>query len=232
LFCQFQEGGDDGDFFVGRDEGEDFGVEAVDAGELMGAIGVVELAVDIGDFATLDGEMAVGAVAADGKGGGVVGGEVAGDEFVDAEIGEDVAVVNEEGFVTDEVGDVFDAAAGFEEVWLVEELQCHAAIALVAKGFLPLFMEVVGIDGDVENAGLGEVIEGMHREGAVEDGHEGFWHGVGEGAQAGSETGSKEEGFCHFKGKRRRNRALGKWGIGTAWFLIEWRLGRGILCSL
>ena len=37
LFDQFKEGGDDGDFLVGRDEIKDFGIDGVDAGELMSA---------------------------------------------------------------------------------------------------------------------------------------------------------------------------------------------------
>ena len=109
----FEKGGDDGDFFVFGDEVEEVGVDAVDAGELMGAFAAVELAVDVGDFSAIEGEVLGGAGGTDGEGGVVVGRHVAGDEFVDTDVGEDVAVIDEDGFVADPGGDVFNAAACF-----------------------------------------------------------------------------------------------------------------------
>ena len=121
FFRQVEKGGDDGNFFVGRNAVEDGGVEAVDSGELMGAVGDAEFVANVGHLIVGDGKMSGGTFAAHREGGSVVRSEVGGDEFVDGDIGEDVAVVDDDGIVRDEGGDVLDAATGFEEVFLVEK---------------------------------------------------------------------------------------------------------------
>lgn len=71
-FDEFEEGRDDGDFFVGGDEIEDFGVDDIDSGELVGTGLAVNLATDIGDAVAFHGEMKGRAVALNGEGCGVV----------------------------------------------------------------------------------------------------------------------------------------------------------------
>ena len=197
LFRQVEKGGDDGDFFGGGNAVEDGSIDAVDSGELMVARGDPELVADVGHLIVGDGEVGGGAFAAHGEGGGVVRGEVGGDELVDADIGEDVAVVDEDGFGPDEGGDVLDAAAGFEKVFLVKKVELDAAVFGVGEGAVPFLMKVVGIDRDLGDAGGVQMVEGMGGHGAVKDWHQWLGHGVGHGLEAGSETSAEEEGFLH-----------------------------------
>lgn len=76
-----------------------------------------------------------------------------GDELVDGDVGEDVAIVDDERIVPDEGGDVFDAAAGFEENFFVEEVELDSTIETLREGAVPLFVQVMGVDGDFLNAG-------------------------------------------------------------------------------
>lgn len=196
-FDEFEKGGDDRDFFVGRDEVEDFGVDDVDAGELVGAGLGVDFSVDVSDLVAIEGEMESGAVVLDGEGGGVVGAHVAGDEAVDGEVGDDVSVVNEDGVAIDPIGDIFNASAGFEEIGFVEEGELGPAIGAIGEGLGPRFVEVMGIDGKVGDASGKAVVEGVGDEGAVGEGDEGFWEGMGEGLKSCPQSGSEKKSFPH-----------------------------------
>lgn len=165
----------------------------------MGALGDAEFVADVGHLVVGDGEMGGRAFAAHGEGGGILRGEMSGDELVDRDVGEDVAVVDEDGVGPDEGGDVFDTAAGLEEVFFMEKVEVDAAIVAVGEGAVPFFVQVMGIDGDLGDSGGEEVIEGVGGHGAVKDGHQGLGHGVGHGLEAGSETGAEEESFLHLQ---------------------------------
>ena len=199
FFCQIEKGGDDGDFFVGWQAVENGGVDAVDSGKLVGAVGDSELVANVADFVSRNSEMFAWALTADGEGGDVVRSQVGGNELVDADVGEDVAVVDDDGLVRDEGSDVLDAATGFEKVFLVEKVEFDPAILGVGEGSVPFLMKVVGIDGDFGNASGEKVVKGVGGHGAVKDGDQWLGHGVGHGLEAGSETGAEEEGFLHLQ---------------------------------
>ena len=198
FFRQVEKGGDDGNFFVGRNAVEDGGVEAVDSGELMVACGDAEFVANVGHLIVGDGKMSGGTFAAHREGGRVVRSEMGGDEFVDGDIGEDVAVVDDDGIGPDEGGDVLDAATGFEEVFLVEKVEFDAAILGIGEGAVPFLVQVVGIDGDFGDSSGEKVIKGVGGHGTMKDGHQRFGHGVGHGLEAGSETRAEEESFLHW----------------------------------
>lgn len=188
---EIEKGGYDRDFFVGGNEVENRGADTVDAGELMGACCDAEFVADVGDLVVSHCEVRGGALGANSEGGGVGACFVGGDEVGDSDVGQDVAVVDEKGVVADEGGDVLDAASGFEEVFFVEEVKVDSAIASLGEGSLPLFVQVMGVDGDFFDSGREEVVEGMSRHGAMKDGHEGFGDRVGHGLEAGAESGSE-----------------------------------------
>ena len=123
------------------------------------------------------------------------------DEFFDSYVGEDVAVVDEEGILSDEGGDVFDAATGFEENFFVEEVELEPAIGAVGEGAVPFFMEVMGVDGYFLDAGREQVVESMGGHGTMKDGDEGLGDGVGHGLETSSKSGTEEKGFLHVEGR-------------------------------
>jgi hypothetical protein len=83
---------------------------------------------------------------------------VCGDEFFEGKGGEDVAVVDEEGFVRDPGLDVFEAAAGFEEGWFVEDIDGVSAPEAVGGGVAAAAGgdEVAGRGGGETAGGAGE----------------------------------------------------------------------------
>jgi len=218
---ELEEGGDDGDFFARGNEGEDVGLEAVDAGELVGAGVDAPGVAEIDDAVALHGDVAVGAGGAEGEGGFVAGGSVGGEKLGEGEVGEDVAIVDKKRFFVDPRFNIFDAAAGFEEEIFVEKGEGGVTVAAGGEGGGPGVGEVVGVDGEVGEAGSEAVVEGVGDEGAVENRDEGFWEEVGHGAQAGAEARAKKEGLAHGRtvhGRRgagnRQSEKLGGAGRG------------------
>lgn len=106
---------------------------------------------------------------------------MAGDEPVDGEVGDDVTIVNEDGVALDPIGNIFNAATSFEEVRFVEERQLGSAIGSLRESFLPCFVEMMSVDGEVGNSGIEAVVEDVGDERAVGEGDEGFGQGIGEG---------------------------------------------------
>ena len=120
-----------------------------------------------------------GAVVLHGESGGVVGREMTGDETVDREVRDDVAVVNEDGVSVDPVLDVFDAATGFEEDRLVKKGERGSAIGVVGESCGPSFVKMVRIDRKVSDPGVDAMIHYVRDEWAVGEGNEGLGQGVG-----------------------------------------------------
>jgi len=71
-FDELDEGGNDGDFLVCGDEIEDFGVDAVDARELVGARVAVGHFPNVGDLASINRNMESWPVILNREGGGIV----------------------------------------------------------------------------------------------------------------------------------------------------------------
>lgn len=100
---EVEEGGNDGNFFVGRDGGEGGFFEAVDAGEAVRAGCGSEFLMDVDDTILLgiEGDVARGDVVADGEGDGAARMLMAFNECGEGNGGKNVAVVDEEGSVFD-----------------------------------------------------------------------------------------------------------------------------------
>lgn len=122
---------------------------------------------------------------------------MAGDEPVDREVGDDVTIVNEDGVALDPIGDVFNTATSFEEGRFVEERQLGSAIGSLRESFLPCFVEVMSVDGEVGNSGIEAVVEDVGDERAIGEGDEGFGQGIGEGLQACAQSSSEKKCFPH-----------------------------------
>ena len=188
---QFQKGRDHGDFLSGGNEIENFRVDTIDSRELMASGQFRDFAVNVGDSAALDGEVESGSVGLHRERGGIIRAHVARDKAVDWEVGDDVAIVDENRVAIDPLFDVFDAAAGFEEDGLMEEGQGGSAVGSVGKSPIPGFGEMVGVDRKVGDARRDAVIHHMGDQGPVGEGNEGLWQGVGEGLQASPQSGSE-----------------------------------------
>ena len=128
-----------------------------------------------GDAIALDGDVGVlvrgrdGEWGAEREGGLVAGPAVGVEEFLEREVGEDVRVVDEDRLVVDPRLDVLDAAAGFEEDRFVEEGEGGAAVSRVGKGGGPRPGDVVGVDGEVVEAGGEAVVCLLYTSDAADD---------------------------------------------------------------
>ena len=153
-FNEFEEDGDDGFFFAGGEPVEEGGADHVDAGEEVGAVvaGAEEVA-DVEQEACLgiDGDVGGGAGGAEGEGDEIAAVVVMFDEGVEGDVGEDVAVVDEEGVgAVEEVADVGDAAGGFEAVGgFIAEVEGDVRVTGGGEGFGVSVREVMGVDDDV-----------------------------------------------------------------------------------
>ena len=92
----------------------------------------------------------------------------------EGEVGEDVAVVDEEGasfaeLGGKEVGDIGDAAGGFEEDRFIAEGEGAGAVAGTGEAVLVGFRAVMGIDDELVDPDAAEVVEGVGDERAVEN---------------------------------------------------------------
>ena len=197
LSHEFHEGRNHGALLLGWNEIEDLRVDAVNAGELMSARGDSEEMTDVDDLLSIERDAEGLSSGADSEGGDIFGGLVGCKELLKPAIGEDIAVVDENGVCTDPLCDVFDASAGFEEFIFVEKGEGGLAIASLGKKGGPGFGEVVGIDGEIRDSGSEALVEGVGDEGAVEDRDEGLGERFSEGAESRSESGPKEEGLAH-----------------------------------
>ena len=79
----------------------------------------------------------------------------------------------------------------------MEEGELGVAVFVFWKSLAPGVGKVVGIDGDVIDAGGEAVVDGVGDEGAVVQGDERLGEDVGERLEAGAETGAEDEGFAH-----------------------------------
>lgn len=191
LCGQLEEGGDDGDFFRWRNAVEDGGVEAVDSGELMAAMRDPQLIANVGHLFPRNREMGGGAIAANSQGSKARGRKVLRDQLVDANVGENVSVVDEKGISRDEGGNVFDASTGFKKLFLVKKMKREPPIFGLGEGSPPLCMEVVGVDRYLRDPCGEEVIKSVGRQGAVKDGHEGLWRRVSKRLQASAQASAE-----------------------------------------
>lgn len=225
----------------GGDEVEDFGGTEADAGVDPGrfealAIGVGGAFEEAGDptgAVGVEGDDAVGT----GSGMDEEGGEGASlamdlEEGPKILIGEDVAVLDEEGFlVAEERGDPADAAGGAEELFLVGVVEAEVPPGAIPEPVPNDFGAEMEVDGDVGEALRAEVTEevGEEREALAEVEH-GLGPVAGEFAEAGAEAGAEDHGF-HGIGRKTTWTAVwnGKWEgratmrVGRAYRGPPWR---------
>jgi len=203
----------------------------------MGSLGDSEKAADVGDAVAIDGDVGVGSGASQTERDGRAESEMGGNEAVEAEIGQDVGVVDEDGLVADPGFDVLQASAGFEEDRFVEEGDRRVAVdrsggrgraqrieggrrrrAVISGGVGeepdPFFGEMVGVDGEFADSGVEGVVESVCDEGPVHDRDERLGKAVGEGAESGSQPGAQEKGLRHGGAVRDRGDGF-KRGVGT-----------------
>jgi hypothetical protein len=164
-----------------------------------------------------------GAGGAEGEGDDIAGGVVVLNERGERKVGEDVAVVNEEGVgAVEEVADIGDAAGGLEPFGgFVAEVEGSAVVAGVGEGEGEGPGEVVGIDDDGAGPGGDDVVEGGADEGPVVEGDEGFGQLGGQGAQALPEAGAQNKSLVH--GADLRSPWVGR----KRKFANDWRAGPG-----
>lgn len=93
---------------------ENFRIDTIDSRELMGSGQFRDFAVNVGNSAALDGEVESGSVGLHCERGGIIRAHVARNKAVDWEVGDDVAIVDENRVTIDPLFDIFDTAAGFE----------------------------------------------------------------------------------------------------------------------
>lgn len=194
---QLEKRGNHGDFFVIGNQIEDFGVNTVNAGELVSPRFTVDHSFDVRDLVSLKGEVLGRTILPDGQGGDVVPHHVSRDELIEGEVGENVSIVNEGGIVSHPLGDIFDAPPGFEKVGLVEEAQAGTAIGRIGEGGGPRLWKMVGVDRDLNNPGLDEMVHGMGDQRPVFQRNERLWQSVGERLEASAESGSEKKCFPH-----------------------------------
>ena len=104
-----------------------------------------------------------------------------GDEFANIDVGEDIAIVNEDRIIADEGTNVADAAAGFEQHGLVIEAQWRAMEAALWVSCWPRLGNVVRVDGKFLNANRLAEAQGVIGHGLMEDRNQRLGQDVGEG---------------------------------------------------
>ena len=104
----------------------------------------------------------------------------------EGEVGEDIAVVDEEGIGREEVGDVVDPAAGLEQDRFVAEGDRDAGVGRIWKGAPVLVGVVVGVDDELAKPRASEVFEGEFDQRPTEHWDQWLRELVGERAQAGA----------------------------------------------
>ncbi len=194
---QLEKRGNHGDFFVIGNQIEDFGVNTVNTGELVSPRFAVDHSFDVRDLVSLKGEVLGRTILPDGQGGDVVPHHVSRDELIEGEVGENVSIVNEGGIVSHPLGDIFDAPPGFEKVGLVEEAQAGTAIGRIGEGGGPCLWKMVGVDRDLNNPCLEQMVHGMGNQRPIFQRNERLWQSVGERLEAGAESGSEKKCFPH-----------------------------------
>lgn len=174
-FDELEEDGDDRLLFPRCEPVEERRTDHVDACEEMGAMVASSEEVPNVQQETclgIDGDVGSWTSGAKGKGDEVASRLVMVDEGVERNIGENVAVVDEERIGTiKEVTDVGNAAGGLEAVGgFIAEVEGGVRVAGGGEGFRVGVGEVMGVDDDVTCARSDDMIEGGTDEGPMVEG--------------------------------------------------------------
>ena len=173
---------------VFRDVGENAGFHDVDAGEGVGDD--VGFFLDAGDSIAIEEDVPEGIGHDDffdGKGEeGVLGiGEA--EDFAEIDIGENVAVHHDEGFI-EVLLQEFDGTGGAEAFLLLADGEFDSVTGAIAEKVFDVFGFVVGGEKYLSDPVLAEVLDLDLKHRLFSDGEEGFWDDFGEGLEACAEA--------------------------------------------
>src|SRR4029079_1548597 len=110
---------------------------------------------------------------------------------------EDVSVVDDEMSIIDEIGDIRDAAGGFQEHRFMAKSDGRAAVFGVRERVRKTRRDVMGVDDEFPHARAAQIVEGPRDEGPMKKGDERLGKLVRERAQACAETRPQNEGLVH-----------------------------------
>ncbi len=119
------------------------------------------------------------------------------DERLKREVCEDVTIINDEGLIRDEIGDVRDATRCLQQKGLVAEGDGCPAVSLIRKGEVIAFRQMVRVHDELTEPGGEKMIEGIRDERPVEDRNQGLRELVSEGSEAGAQSGTQNKSLVH-----------------------------------
>lgn len=198
---QFEENRDDGFDFSRREMFQESRTDRVDAGELMCAdIAGGELVTNIGDAPAMMIKCNVfrGASGTQGERDEIAGAFVFLNQRRKWQVGENVAIVNEEGFVTDEVGNVGDATCGFQQHGFVSEDDGQTFVGGIRKRFGIFLRQMMCVHNKTAHSAGEQMIEGMGDQWPVQDRDEGFRQLIGQGPEPCAEPGAQNKSLVHW----------------------------------
>jgi len=191
---QFKKSGDDRDFFVLWQHFEEHRVDAVNTAEHMRSLRLAQHCPDIGypifDVVQRD-------VPGLTKGPHRQGHRQAGclmrqDQLVQRQGGKDIAIVDEQGFVTHPALDVFQSTAGLQQHGLVEQREIPACAET-----LPRLRQMMRVDREPVDPGALTRFHGPCRQRPVVQRHQGLRKVVGERSEPGSQPGTQDKSLRH-----------------------------------
>ena len=107
---------------------------------------------------------------------------------------ENVTIVDPEWAATEQVLGVFNAAGSLEDFWrLMTKREFHFAVFCLRKGSRILLRAPVGIDHELRDAGVDEMIESVGDQRTIRDRNERLWAMLCECLEARAETGAEDE---------------------------------------
>src|SRR2546423_6012922 len=112
-----------------------------------------------------------------------------GNQRFERDVGQNIAAVNNEWFFPKNAFDVLDAAAGFEQVWLVHKRNRQARILVRGKKSLKQFRMPVRVDDEPVHSRADQMIKRKCDERLLKNRDEGLGDFVGQWTQARAKSG-------------------------------------------
>ena len=119
------------------------------------------------------------------------------DEASEWKGGKDVAVMDQQGLVSDPRSDVFQASTGLKEDGLVKEIDRELRAGNPGMRVLPSFGQMMGIDREAGNPSGPAGLNGPGGQGAMKQGDQGFRQTISQWTESGAESGTEDEGLIH-----------------------------------
>src|SRR5438270_11571313 len=109
------------------------------------------------------------------------------------DVSQNIAAVGNERIAAQLEFDIFDSAAGFEQNRFVDKLECFPRIMIFRKRLREHFREPVGVDENLFNADVDQMIESKSDQRLLKNRNERFRQFIGQRPQACSKTGAEDE---------------------------------------